>query len=475
MTNGDDPPLRLARDPTPEAETQFYTLGAQSTVPFSGTARLDWQDAKGPRSRPIAKGVVVGSSENADVVLNDPTVSRLHAELEVREDGIWLRDLQSRNGTWIQGVRVERALIPHLGRIRIGKIDLILTHVRGGAQVEREPEWPEGNFHWLRGGSRKMRALYAMLARVAAADAPVLILGETGTGKELVARSLHDESPRKGGPFVVVDCAALPESLLDAELFGHARGAFTGAVGARAGAIESANGGTVFLDEIGELPKSMQPKLLRVLEAKTVRRLGENDRRTVDVRFLFATHRDLLKMVSTSEFREDLYFRLGVLAVHIPPLRERVEDLEELVAHFLASEDALPPEVVAALHQRAWPGNVRELRNFVDRMRTLGFERALAMTDVHAPATVTAGMSADRGSSPDLQAATRAPAPTKEEPAVLSTVGSFRGFRERWTEQGERTYIRELLLRHQGNVSAAAREAELDRTYVHKLIRRYGA
>src|SRR5262249_26877495 len=158
--------------------------------------------------------------------------------------------------------------------IRIGKTDLILSHVRRGATaVPDAVEWPEPFFHQLRGGSRKMRALYATLARVAAANAPVLILGETGTGKEVVARSIHEESPRKGGPFIVVDCAALPENLLDAELFGHSRGAFTGAASARAGAIEAANGGTVFLDEIGELPKAMQPKLLRVLEAKTVRRI----------------------------------------------------------------------------------------------------------------------------------------------------------------------------------------------------------
>jgi two-component system, NtrC family, response regulator GlrR len=452
-------------------ETQLYSLAAQSVVVFSGTARLDWEDTTGPRSRPLTKSVILGSSENADIVLKDPTVSRLHAELELRDDGVWVRDLRSSNGTWLQGIKVERALVPHLGRIRIGKTDLILSHVR--RTVQGEVEWPEPKFHQLRGGSRKMRALYATLARVAAAEAPVLILGETGTGKEVVARSVHDASPRASGPFVVVDCAALPENLLDAELFGHARGAFTGAVGARPGAIESANGGTVFLDEIGELPKSMQPKLLRVLEAKTVRRLGENDHRAVDVRFVFATHRDLLKMVSTGAFREDLYFRIGVLPVEVPPLRERLDDLEILVGHFRGDDGTLPPDVIAALRERAWNGNVRELRNFVDRMRALGHERALAMTDTRAPANVT---QSERLSSPglDVGAPSAVQRAGSAEFPSMSTQGSFRAFRDRWTEQGERLYVNELLARHQRNVSAAAREAELDRTYLYKLIRKYG-
>jgi two-component system, NtrC family, response regulator GlrR len=464
-------------------ETQLYKLAAQSSVVFSGVARLDWEDTTGPTSRAITKSTIIGSSENADIIVKDATVSRIHAELEVRDDGVWLRDLQSSNGSWVQGVRVERALVPHLGRIRVGKTDLILSHVRrGAAQVEPVVEWPDPKFHGMLGGSRKMRALYATLARVAAADAPVLILGETGTGKEVVARSIHEESPRKGGPFVVVDCAALPENLLDAELFGHARGAFTGAVGARPGAIESASGGTVFLDEIGELPKSMQPKLLRVLEAKTVRRIGENDHRVVDVRFVFATHRDLLKMVSTGEFREDLYFRIGVLPVSIPPLRERLDDLEVLIAHFRGDREStvLPPDLIAALHERTWTGNVRELRNFVDRMRTLGPERALAMTDVHAPAvTVKEGVAwstptSSTASSSSIQAAESARLGPEDFPTDIPTRGSFRSFRDRWNEHGERLYVNELLARHQRNVSAAAREAELDRTYLYKLIRKYG-
>jgi len=452
------------------AETQLYRLASRSAVAFNGTARVDWEDASGARSRPIVTGTILGSSENADIILGDATVSRLHAELELRDDGVWIRDLDSSNGTWVQGVRVERALVPHLGRIRIGTTDLVLTHSRKGPPAAAEGvDWPEPAFHGLRGGSRKMRALYATLAQIAAAEAPVLIMGQTGTGKEVVARAIHDASPRKGGPLVVVDCAALPENLLDAELFGHARGAFTGASGARPGAIESANGGTVFLDEIGELPRTMQPKLLRVLEAKTVRRIGENEHRAVDVRFLFATHRDLLKMVSTGEFREDLYFRIGVLHVQVPPLRERLEDLEMLIAHFQGTDETVRPDVLQSLKERAWPGNVRELRNFIDRMRTLGYERALAMTDAALPSN-------DPRPVPPASVAAEPPRPLPTRTSAeldTSTAGSFRSFRDRWNEQGERLYVNELLARHGGSVSTAAREAELDRSYLYKLIRKY--
>lgn len=451
-----------------DVETDVLRPGVDYSVRFSGIARLDWSDASGPRSRELTKSTVVGSSPNAQLIINDSAVSRLHAQFERSEGGgVWIRDLQSTNGTWVQGVRVERALVPHMGRIRLGQTDLVLTYIHDAAANEDSEElWPEPRFGGLVGGSRKMRALYAMLARVAKSDAPVLIVGETGTGKEVVAQAVHEASARQGRPFVVVDCAALPETLLDAELFGHARGAFTGAANARPGAIESANGGTVFLDEIGELPKGMQPKLLRVLEAKTVRRLGENEHRPVDVRFVFATHRDLLKMVSTGDFREDLYFRLSVLQVCVPALNERLEDIDLLVSHFLGNGELIPPDLLTELRARTWQGNVRELRNFVDRMRTLGFRQALEMTGQtsSAPASVP-------GPGPT---STQIPPPLASPSNTPPMEGSFRSFRDRWNEHGEMLYVKTLLMRHSRNVSAAAREAQLDRTYLYKLIRKYG-
>jgi DNA-binding NtrC family response regulator len=319
-----------------------------------------------------------------------------------------------------------------------------------------------------------MRELFAMLARVAPMNASVLIQGETGTGKELVARAIHDASPRASGPFVVVDCAALPENLLDAELFGHSKGAFTGAVGAREGAIESAHGGTVFLDEIGELPMSMQPKLLRVLESRTVRRVGESTYRNVDVRFISATHRDLLTMVSAGEFREDLYFRFSVIPIRVPPLRDRKEDIEGLVNHFLAGAGGgtVSPELMRELAGRPWRGNVRELRNFVERARALGTTEALAMSSADGtPRSDPRQPVAGPAVAPADPAAAPAAGLGLGDPAMFEQV--YKAFRESWIDAGEREYMRRLLLRHARNVSNAAREAEVDRTYIYRLIRKH--
>jgi transcriptional regulator with GAF, ATPase, and Fis domain len=442
-------------DPQP---TQLYKLAAQSSVPFLGSARLDWEDPTGPRSRPLTKSAVLGSSENAEIVLGDPTISRLHAELAFRDDGVWLRDLGSSNGSWVNGVRVERALVPHLGRIRIGTTDLILTHVRRGPPPElAADDWAEPRFHGLEGGSRKMRALYGTLARVAAAEAPVLVLGETGTGKEVVARALHESSARKGGPFVVVDCAALPENLLEAELFGHARGAFSGAVGARAGAIEAANHGTVFLDEIGELPLDVQPKLLRVLETREFRRVGGNRTLQTNVRVIAATKRDLQREVGAGKFREDLYFRLAVVPVTVPPLRARREDIPFLVQNMLKSSsgDALsvPPETMQSLAAHEWPGNVRELRNVLER--SVYMAQATGATELGVVTLPTAHTTSD--------------AAFHFEPDK-----SYRETRAKYDGEFERRYVKWLLGRHNGNISAAAREAKMDRKHLHDMAKKHG-
>jgi transcriptional regulator with GAF, ATPase, and Fis domain len=320
-----------------------------------------------------------------------------------------------------------------------------------------------------------MRELFATLARLAPMDASALIHGETGTGKELVARAIHEASPRASGPFVVVDCAALPENLLDAELFGHTKGAFTGAVAARAGAIEAAEGGSVFLDEIGELPMSMQPKLLRALESRTVRRVGETAHREVDVRFISATHRDLLRMVSAGEFREDLYFRLSVLPVTVPPLRDRRDDIPVLVNHFLdqmGGRGLATDDLMRELVNRPWRGNVRELRNFVERARALGPAEALAMiTQQVRPSS----SSIETAAVADASAPGPAPSlPVRFEGADPGMFEhGYRDFRESWIDAGEKEYIRRLLLRHNRNVSSAAKEAGVDRTYIHRLIRKH--
>jgi transcriptional regulator with PAS, ATPase and Fis domain len=258
-------------------------------------------------------------------------------------------------------------------------------------------------------------------------------------------------SPRHDGPFVVVDCGAIPENLIEAELFGHAKGAFTGAVEARAGAIESAHGGTLFLDEVGELPLAMQPKLLRFLESRTVRRLGEREARAIDVRVVSATHRDLRTMVNRGAFREDLYFRLAVLPVAIPPLRDRPDDLPLLVQHFLPKGSSpLAPELLRELAKRPWEGNVRELRNFVERALALGADAAL-----------------------DLMGTER-PLPREDALPRVSLEVPFKTLRERWLDHLEREYVKGLLERFDHNVSAVANAAGIDRTYVHRLMKKHG-
>jgi transcriptional regulator with PAS, ATPase and Fis domain len=302
----------------------------------------------------------------------------------------------------------------------------------------------------LVGASAPMRRLFARLSKIAPTDSSVLVSGETGTGKELVARAIHEASPRRHGPFIVVDCAALPESLIEAELFGHARGAFTGAGEAREGAIEAADGGTVLLDEIGELPLQVQPKLLRALESRQVRRVGEAQHRNVNVRFLAATHRDLREMVNAGAFREDLFFRIAVLMVQVPPLRERPEDIPLLLRRLMPpGGNPIDDELTAELAKRPWLGNVRELRNFVERAHALGAQEALAMTGMSPSAVASTG-----GGSPPLE-------------------GPYKELRETWIDHFEREYFRELMRRHDRNVAAASREAGVDRTYVYRMIRRH--
>ncbi len=435
-------------------------------------------------SHVIDKPAVAGASDAATIVIEDPLVSRVHLELEPRADGLWVRDLGSRNGTWVENLRIDRCRVPDGGRIRIGNTELRVEYLANEAKDE---VWPEERFGVLVGRSQKMRELFAALARVAPSESSVLIQGETGTGKELVARAIHDASPRANGPFVVVDCGALAESLLDAELFGHTKGAFTGAVAARAGAIEEANGGTVFLDEIGELPLALQPKLLRVLESRTVRRVGEVSHRRVDVRFVAATHRGLLDMVGSGDFREDLFFRLAVLPVVVPPLRERVDDIEPLVRHFVGGADAtFTPELLAAMKNRSWRGNVRELRNFVERARTLGAAEALALMD---PPTANSSKPPISASKPLPSAAPLPDFSDEDEhtektwatapPVMTDTASSpvpldqaFKTFRERWIEWGERAYVQALLARAP-KPADAIKAAGVDRSYLYRLIRKY--
>jgi two-component system response regulator GlrR len=415
-------------------------------------AAVEWSDSTGPHRLPLSGTMVLGTADGVPLRIADARVSRLHAELTLDDGGVWVRDLGSTNGTWVKEVRVDRVRLEHDGKFTVGSLEVA---VRFDAPA-RVALWPQDRLGSLLGRSDAMRELFMQLTKVAASDASVLIHGETGTGKELVAQELHAASKRSSKPFVVVDCASLPENLLEAELFGHARGAFTGAVTTRTGSIEAADGGTVFLDEVGELPLSMQPKLLRVLESKTVRRVGENEGRPVNVRFVCATHRDLEAMVAQGQFREDLFFRLAVLPLHVPPLRARPDDLELLLAHFLAGRDggSVDGDTKALLKNQRWPGNVRQLKGFAERVAALGVERAVSML---------------KGTE-----ATKEPAkPTSQNPLAVDLSMPFKDLRERWVDHLEREYLTGLISKHGRNAGTLAETAGLDRSYINRLLKKH--
>jgi transcriptional regulator with PAS, ATPase and Fis domain len=403
----------------------------------------------GTRHLSTGERVVVGTHESADLVLRDDTVSRFHCEIVIAADAATvLRDLGSRNGTTVDGVRAIEVHLRDGAVVRIGRTALRFELRADEVAMALSPH---DRFGSLVGKSVAMRRVFSVLERAAASDAAVLLEGETGTGKEAAAESLHAESTRRDKPFLVVDCSAIPADLLEAELFGHEKGAFTGATNARDGIFEAANGGTVFLDEIGELGPELQPKLLRVLEKKHVKRVGNARFQPVDVRIVAATNRNLREEVNHKRFRSDLYYRLAVVEVRLPALRERVEDLPSLVDHLLASlgaagpnADALRrPDSIAAFARHRWSGNVRELRNYIERCLALEERVPLGAAD------------AAEEKLPDFDR------PLKEA-------------REHWTRTLERRYVEELLRRHDGNVSAAARAADVDRMHFYRLLWRYG-
>jgi transcriptional regulator with PAS, ATPase and Fis domain len=392
----------------------------------------------------------IGTHPSADLVVHDRTVSRFHCEIALGDGRPMVRDLKSRNGTIVDGVVVLHAELRHGQRLTVGQTE-IEFQVGDGHDAIRLSK--QGRFGVMVGRAPATRAVFAVLERAAASDATVLLEGETGTGKEAAAVSIHATSARREHPFVVVDCGAVPPELLESELFGHEKGAFTGAVAARQGAFEAAHGGTIFLDEIGELTTDLQPKLLRALEQREVKRVGASRYHPVDVRVVAATNRNLRAEVNARTFRSDLYYRLAVLEVRLPPLRERVEDLPILVEHVLESlgaadkpESALlrTQEFFASLARHPWPGNVRELRNYV--------ERCLAMRE-RTPLT--------------------APAAPKAGQDGIDWTRPYREARDAWTSTFERRYLVECLARHNDNVTAAARGAGLDRMYFYRLLWRH--
>ncbi len=411
---------------------------------------------KGPdRGEQVAlsdKPVTFGSGPACDLVLSDKTVSRRHAMALLEGSEVMVRDLASTNGTYIEGSRFKEITVGFGAEIKLGRT--VVKFLPDEEVVEPKATEDEA-FGQLVGRDTKMRRMFTLLSDISPTDATVLIEGETGTGKELIAEEIHNHSKRKSGPIVVFDCGAVPRELIESALFGHVKGSFTGAVQDRKGAFAEANGGTIFLDEIGELPIDMQPALLRALDKRAVRKVGANVYEKVDVRVVAATNRDLRDEVAKKAFREDLYYRLAVIRVHLPPLRERGQDITLLIEHFVRTFGGekglkISPEDVQRLKAHSWPGNVRELRNVIERACVLSKGDTLNLDDVfnqESPQQSALGIRTDL--------------PFKEAKGQL-------------VELFEREYILDLMKRHKMNLSAAAREAQIDRKHLRELIRKYG-
>ena len=392
----------------------------------------------------------IGSHEGNEIVIADATVSRFHCRVE-RTPRAWrLIDQGSTNGTRVDGVTMRDGDLPVPGcRIEIGDSVIVVGEEPATTKIET---LDQASFGDLYGCSLPMRRLFAMLDRVCASEANVLIEGASGTGKELVATEIVRRGPRRRQPFVIVDCSAIAPNVLESELFGHVRGAFTGAERDRVGAFEAAQQGTIFLDEIGELPLDMQPKLLRALEAGEIRRVGETRTRKIDVRVVAATNRCLEREVNQGRFREDLFFRLSVVTLRVPPLKDRLDDIELLVGAILDSLDArksmslFTPQLFTEMRRYDWPGNVRELRNFVER-------------------TIVMGGAA--------HAVNQAESPLATEAPTIDLERSFRDGKEDVIVDYERRYLRELLEWSGGNVTKAARKAKIDRMSLYRLMQRH--
>jgi transcriptional regulator with AAA-type ATPase domain len=398
----------------------------------------------------LAQPSIMIGRTGADLTVNDPKVSGLHCELRLQADGYRLRDLGSTNGTHVKGVRIVDGFIPPGATIQIGKSAVVFDPLDDSVSV---PLWHESRLHTLIGGSASMRHLFDLINRFSQSDATVLIQGETGAGKEGVADAIHQCSPRRDGPFVILDCSAIPEQLFEDQIFGHEQGAFTGAGRATIGVFEAAHGGTLFLDEIGELPLDVQSKLLRAVETRKVRRIGSTKVIASDVRIIAATNRDLATEVNRGTFRSDLFYRLSVAKLAVPALRERREDIPLLIEHFLRQlvathgDPRLPEDFAARAQRHAWPGNVRELRNAIERAvllpnhPTLGFE---------------------------------APPKKDSQFGEVDIDVPFKVAKQKLVDEFDRKYLEALLEAHDNNISAAARAAGIERMSIYKMIRRLG-
>jgi len=394
--------------------------------------------------------VLIGQSPACAVRVADPTVSRRHAALELVGGALRISDLGSTNGTWVNGLRIFDVVVTGGETVQLGNT-LLNLEPRSGA---KEPATDQNHFGTFVGASDEIRCLYPAMARIAAASIPVVIEGETGTGKEVLAESLHDLGPRAAAPFVVFDCTTIAPNLMEAALFGHEKGAFTGALAATEGLFEQADGGTLFIDEIGDLDVALQAKLLRAIEKSEVRRIGGKSWLRVDVRIIAATRRDLDREVQSGRFRDDLFFRLAIARIELPPLRRRRKDIALLATHFWkelgGAPAALTGDLLKRLEDYDWPGNVRELRNAITQKIILG-----ELAKPRSPVNPSRDDAAVR--------------PTDLIGAILDENLPFPIARDKALDLFEERYVARVLERYGGNVTHAAHASGIGRRYFQTI------
>ncbi len=425
----------------------------------------------------------LGAMDDNDVVLHDDTVSRHHCKIVQENTGYVLIDLRSTNGTFINKVRIREAYIKPGCTVSVGHQELSFNAREEAVEIIPSRHERCGD---LIGRNAKMREIYSILEKIAPTATTVVIEGETGTGKEVVAQTLHKLSTRSKGPMIVFDCGAVPPNLIESELFGHEKGSFTGAVMTRQGLFEMSDRGTLFMDELGELPLDLQPKLLRALEQREIRRVGSSKSIKCDVRIIAATNRNLEDEVRAGRFRQDLFYRLSVVRLILPALRERADDIPLLVDHFLKTQaynrgadgtqrvSGISRDALRALEVYQWPGNVRELVNVIERAVSFCDGGVIDTADLpeHVRDAVPIGAAGARAAhTGEHQAVPEAARPPQE---LIDGKATFKDAKEKWVSSFESDYILSLLKRHGGNISHAARDADIDRKYFRKLMKKYG-
>ncbi len=409
-------------------------------------------EAKG-QSFPMGKSLKIGKASENDIVLDHPTVSRNHAVLSRQGDQFLVQDQGSTNGTFIEGAQIREGYLKPGAMLEIGDVQLRFQPSIKALDVS---PLQEDRLVDLVGKSTPMRQIFALIKRIAPTESTLLLIGETGCGKGAASKTIHKLSTRAQGPFVVFDCASVPDQLIESELFGHEKGSFTGAVSQRKGFLEAADGGTLFIDEIDDLSLELQPKLLRALEDREFRRVGSSNAGIkFDTRVIAASKKDLWEEVQKGRFREDLYFRLSVFTVALPPLRDRKEDIPLLVDTWAVAPlwEKLPEAEQQKVLGHTWPGNVRELRNFVERRKYMADMPELAMDaflrDYSGPEKVDG------------------------EHLPVKYAGPFKDCKEELVRGFEREYLTRLLSKAQGNIAKAARDAGLDRKHLYSLLHKY--